>query len=75
MKHDEDHDHGDLDPLGCARLGLLRLFCGAVPAYRERDVVEERVVTSREMVYEPAPASPPAPVVEPESSDTTDDAL
>src|SRR6266404_6248121 len=52
-------------------------FCGAVPAYREPDVVEERVATSREMVYEPAPppAGEPAPVVEPESSDTNDDAL
>ncbi len=52
-------------------------FCGAVPTYREPDVVEERVVTSREMVYEPAPppAGGPAPVVEPESSDTNEDAL
>jgi hypothetical protein len=51
-------------------------FNGAVPAVRESDVVEERVVTSRETVYESTSGSAaiePAPAVEPESSDTDDD--
>ncbi len=52
-------------------------FCGAVPAYRQ-DLVEERAVPSREMVYEPtaAPAAvAPAPVVEPEAPDADSDTL